>query len=199
MAVMGVVAAGCGAARGGGGESPGPVDGTLVFRYGIELEDRGDLRRVAEDFPFRSGDRFRFVLESGFRAHFYLFNRGAGDRAYTRLFPRESADDRRALPREREVRVPPGDGWYRMDTEAGIEQLVLVVATAPLGELGMDLDDAGRDANVFEQHLGELERAYRPLRFGRAQAGDDVELVAERGEGETAVVVRIPLRHEADR
>ena len=195
MVAMGAAAAGCGAARGAGGDAPGPGDGTLVFRYGIELEDRGELRRVTEDFPFRSGDRFRFVMESGFRAHLYLFNRGSGDRTYTRLFPRDSADDRRALPPGREMRAPLGDGWYRMDTETGIEQLVLVVATAPLGELGIDLD-AGRGANAFEQRLGELERAYRPLRLGRAQAGDDVELVAEHGVGETALVVRIPLRHE---
>ena len=192
---IGAAAAGCGAARGGGGDVPGPEDGTLVFRYAIELEDRGELRRVTEDFPFRSGDRFRFVVESGFPAHLYLFNRGAGDRTYTRLFPRDAADDRRALPRGREMRAPPGDGWYRMDTRTGIENLVLVVATAPLGELGMDLD-ADRDANAFEQRLGELERAYRPSRSGREQAGDDVELVADRGVGETALVVRIPLRHE---
>ena len=197
MVATGVAAAGCGAARGAGGEAPGLGDGTLVFRYGIELEDRGELRRVTEDFPFRSGDRFRFILESGFPAHLYLFNRGAGDRTYTRLFPRIAADDRRALMRGRELRVPPGDSWYRMDAETGIEQVVLLVATAPLDELGMDLD-AEPDANAFEQRLGELERAYRPSRFAREQAGDDVELVAERGVGETALVVRIPLRHEEE-
>ena len=191
MAAMGV-AAGCGAARDGAGYVPGPTDGTLVFRYGIELED---LRRVTEDFPFRSGDGFRFVLESGFPAHVYLFNRGAGDRTYTRLFPRNAAEDRRGVPPGREIRAPSGDGWYRMDTETGTEQLVLVVTTAPLGDLGMDMDP-DRDANAFEQRLEELERAYRPLRFGREQADDDVELVVDRGVGDTALVVRIPLRHE---
>ena len=72
--------------------------------------------------------------------------------------------------------------------------MVLVVATAPLAEL--DVWDDDLEAAAFEQQLGALEQAYRPLGFRRDRVGERVELVAEQGDDEVAMVVRIPLRHE---
>lgn len=195
--VLCVTMAGC---RSGhvGGDPPAPAPGmeVLEFSYGLELEDRDGPRPVTEDFPFRSGDRFRFTLEAKFPAYAYLFNRGAGEGSYTRLFPPDpSGGNPRRLPAG-EVMAPPGDAWYRMDTEAGVEQMVLVVATAPLAEL--DVWDDDLEAAAFEQQLGALEQAYRPLGFRRDRVGERVELVAEQGDDEVAMVVRIPLRHEEE-
>lgn len=193
--VICAMTAGCRSGHVGGDRpSPAPGVGVLEFSYGLELEDRDGPRRVTEDFAFRSGDRFRFALEADFPAYAYLFNRGAGEEEYTRLFPPDPSD--RPLPAG-EVTAPPGDAWYRMDTEAGIEQMVLVVATAPLAELDVRDDDLA--AAAFEQQLGALEQAYRPAGFRRNRVGERVELVAEQGDGEVAMVVRIPLRHEEER
>lgn len=181
-----------------GGDRPSPAPGVdvLEFSYGLELEDRDGSRQVTEDFPFRSGDRFRFALEAGFPAYAYLYNRGAGEGSYTRLFPPDPSDDPRPLPAG-EVMAPSEDAWYRMDTEAGVEQMVLVVATAPLAEL--DVRDDDLEAAAFEQQLGALEQTYRPAGFRRNRVGERVELAAEQGDGEVAMVVRIPLRHEEER
>ena len=165
----------------------------VTLRYGLELEDRDGGRFVQEDFAFRSGDRFRFVIESESSVYAYLFNRGAGEPSYSQLFPREPGRGRE-LPSDREVTVPP-DSWYRMDEEAGVEQMVLVVATEPVDELEFYGEEDLRAA-AFEQHLGNLERTYRPERFRRRAVDERVELLAEGPDGAMVMVVRIPLQHE---
>ena len=182
LLVAGLVAAGCAASM-----------SEVTFRYGLELEDRDGLRFVQEDFAFRSGDRFRFVIQSESSVYAYLFNRGSGERSYTQLYPRELGRAR-LLPGDREITVPP-DTWYRLDTEAGTEQMVLVVATEPVDELTFN-DERELETAVFEQRLGELERGYRPERFRRRAVDDQVELVAEGPEDGFVMVVRIPLEHE---
>ena len=165
----------------------------VTFRYGLELEDRDGTRFVQEDFAFRSGDRFRFVIESESSVYAYLFNRGTGERSYTQLYPLELGRAR-ALPSGREVTIPP-DSWYRLDAEAGVEQMVLVVAPELVDEL--DLGDEGDlGAAAFDERLGDMERTYRPERFRRRVVDDRVELVAEGPEGAMVMVVRISLEHE---
>lgn len=182
LLAAGVFAAGC-AAR----------PSVVTFRYGLELDDRDGPRLVQEDFAFRSGDRFRFVIESESPVYAWLFNRGSGEESYTQLFPGESGRAR-PLPDDREV-VVPRDGWYRMDRVAGVEQVVLVVATEPVRELEF-VDEADLRATAFEQRLGDLDRTYRPERFRRGRVDDRVELVAEGPDEAMAMVVRIPLEHE---
>ena len=165
----------------------------VTFRYGLELDDRDGPRLVQEDFAFRSGDRFRFVIESESPVYAWLFNRGSGEESYTQLLPSETARAR-PLPDDREV-VVPRDGWYRMDADAGVEQLVLVVATEPVRELEF-VDEEDLRASAFEQRLGDLERIYRPERFRRGRVDDRIELVAEGPDEAMAMVVRIPLEHE---
>ena len=165
----------------------------VTLRYGLELEGRDGPRFVQEGFAFRSGDRFRFVIAAESSVYAFLFNRGVGERSYTQLFPREIGRARE-LPNDREVTVP-SDTWYRMDEEAGIEQMVLVVATERVDELeSYDEDDLR--AAAFEQWLGDVERTYRPERFRRRTVDERVELVAEGPEEAMVVVVRIPLQHE---
>ena len=182
LLVAGVCVAGCATST-----------SVVTLRYGLELEDRDGPRLVQEDFAFRSGDRFRFVIESESSVYAYLFNRGTEERSYTQLYPRELGRAR-ALPSDREITVP-ADTWYRLDTEAGTEQMVLVIATAPVDELALD-DEEDLQAAAFEQRLAELERSYRPERFRRRTVDDRVELVAEGSEDAFAMVVRIPLEHE---
>lgn len=164
---------------------------TVTLRYGLELEDRDGPRFVEEDFAFRSGDRFRFVIESESSVYAYLFNRGEGEPSYGQLVPGMVLE----LPSNREVAVPP-DGWYRMDEDAGTELMVLVVATEPVDELEF-YDEEDLLAAAFERRLGDLERTRGPLRFRRRAVDERVELVAERpAAGEPiAIVVRIPLQH----
>ena len=182
LLVSGLVLAGCGTGM-----------SVVTFRYGLELEDRDGPRLVQEDFAFQSGDRFRFVIESESSVYLYLFNRGTGEGAYTQLYPRELGRAR-ALPSGREITVP-SDTWYRLDTEAGVEQMVLVIAAAPVDELAFD-DERELESAAFEQLLGDVERSYRPERFRRPAVDDRVELVAEGPEDGFAMVVRIPLEHE---
>lgn len=177
-------------------EEPPPSDVELLtFRYGIELEDREGPRLVAADFPFRSGDRFRFAFDPGFAAHAYLFNRGVVARSYSLLFPAGGVDDPRPLPPGRVVRAPLGDRWYRMDTEAGLEQVVLVVTTAPLSDL--EVEQPAFAAAAFEQWLQALERAHGRGLLASSEVGGFVELTMESAAGDAAaMVVRIPLQHE---
>ena len=165
----------------------------MTIRYGLELEDRDGPRFVQEDFAFRSGDRFRFVIEAGSSVYAYLFHRGPGERSYMQLYPRERGRAR-ALPADREATVPD-DGWYRFDAEVGIEQMVLVVAPEPVDELEL-AGEGDLRAAVFDERLADLERVYRPERFRRRTVDDRVELVAQGGETGMAMVVRIPLAHE---
>ena len=167
--------------------------GMVTFRYGLELEDRDGTRFVQEDFAFRSGDRFRFVIDSESSVYAYLFNRGTGARSYTQLYPRERGRAR-ALPDDREVTIPP-DNWFRLDAAAGVEQMVLVVATEPVNELDF-ADERDLRTDAFDARLGDVERTNRPDRFRRRMVDDRVELVAEGPEESMVMVVRISLQHE---
>ena len=135
------------------------------------------------------------MLDPGFAAHAYLFNRSVVAQSYSLLFPVGGLDDPRALPTGRAVRAPLGDGWYRMDTEAGLEQVVLVVTTAPLSDL--EVERPALAAAAFEQWLQALERAHGRGLLVNGEAGEFVELTMERAAGDVAaMVVRIPLQHE---
>ena len=169
--------------------------GVVTFRYGLEVEDHDGPQLVDEDFEFRSGDRFRFVVGTESVLYAYLFNRGSGEGSYTQLYPETERAD--ALPTDREVTVPQ-DGWYRMDAVAGLERMVLVVATEPVDELEF-LDERALRADAFDERLGDLERTYRPERFRRRRVDGRVELVAEGLEDIMLVAVRVPLEHEEER
>ena len=165
----------------------------VTLRYGFELEDRDGARFVQEDFAFRSGDRFRFVIASESSVYAYLFNRGTDEESYAQLYPRELGRAR-ALPSDREVTIPP-DSWYRLDAVAGVEQMVLVVATKPIAELDFG-DERELEREGFDARLGDVERTYPPERFQRRIVDDNrVELTAEGLGDPVAVVVRISLQH----
>ena len=169
---------------------------TVTFRYGLELEDRDGPRLVDEEFLFRSGDRFRFVMETESEAYAYLFNRGSGERSYAQLLP-PATERAEALRTGEEVTVPR-DGWYRMDAVAGTERMVLVLSTAPVDELEL-LDESALRADAFDERLADLERIHRPESSRRRNVDGRVELVAGGPEEVLLVVVRMPLQHEANR
>ena len=172
-----------------------PVE--LQFDYAVAIEDEREaegLRRVGRDFRFRSGDRFLLVFRPEFEAYAYLFHRPEGGRNYTRLFPHPRIGVENPLAGGRETRVPDGKLRWTLDEKRGMEQLVLVVSSAPWR---VETDSGGRiGRDRFERRLAELELSRRPGSYSALEEDAWSKLFFDGGQRDAALVARIPMSHD---
>ena len=156
--VAGLVAAGAGGGPQAAGQSATPKgvfeEGRQVgVKFQVLRERDGELRRVATTYPFRSGDRFKFEVETNRSVFVYVLNRTlTGDAQSLRSKGIEEIrdDDRRdhsgsrrqyrllypgggsrpaAVPAGRRVQFPPGDDrYFVMDDQTGIEKIYLLAS-----------------------------------------------------------------------
>jgi hypothetical protein len=164
-----------------------------LLSYALERQDGSVVRRVSERASFRSGDRFRLVVEPQVPLHVYLFARGQDDATYRVL---QSRDERRQpLATGKATGVPAdGEGWLRFDTRPGTDTLVLVASTARVAALDAAAETIRRDA--FEATLGTIERELKPAEFHRTEDPEWIRLSAENEGKPLAVVLRLPLVHK---
>ena len=158
------------------------VDGARVGVKFHVLRERGrDLRRVSTTSSFRSGDRFKLEVETNRSAFVYVLNRTlpgdqdrvgsrgidvirdedrrnrSGDRRkYTLLYPR--GGESRPVRGNTRVQLPPGNQFFRMDDEPGIERVYVLAS-----ENEIDVSD------YFDLDNGR-QRTGRPR--GRPRGGD---------------------------
>ena len=190
--VAGLVAAGAGGGpRQAAGQSATPKgvfeEGRQVgVKFQVLRERDGELRRVATTYPFRSGDRFKFEVETNRSVFVYVLNRTlTGDAQSLRSKGIEEIrdDDRRdhsgsrrqyrllypgggsrpaAVPAGRRVQFPPGDDrYFVMDDQTGIEKIYLLAS-----ERRIDLSE------YFDLEDGRQRTGRRPRRDGSIE--DDV-------------------------
>ena len=172
-----------------------PVE--LRFDYAIAIEDdraAEGARRVGKDFRFRSGDSFRLAFHPEFEAYVYLFHRSEGDRSYAVLFPHHRIGVGNPLPGNRESLVPDGERRWTLDTNKGIEHLVLVVSSAPWDVEEVSGGKIRRD--TFERRLAELEMSRRPSSYSAVEEDGWRKLFFDGEQRDAAMVARIPLPHE---
>ena len=164
-----------------------------LLSYALERQDGSAVRRVSERASFRSGDRFRLVVEPQVALHVYLFARGQDDTSYRVL---QTRDERREpLAAGTATGVPAdGEGWLRFDARPGTDTLVLVASTARVAALDAAGDTVRRDA--FEATLGTIERELKPAEFHRTEDPVWIRLSAANGGKPLAVVLRLPLVHK---
>ena len=158
----------------------------LGVKFQVLQERGGRLRRRSTTYPIRSGDRFKFEVETNRPAFVYVLNRTlAGDAESLRstVFDEIRDDDRRdrsgsrqeyrllyprggerpaAVQAGRRVQLPPGDGrYYVMEEPTGIEKLYVL-----LSERRIDL------SKYFDLDDGRQRTGRRPRRDGAVE--DDV-------------------------
>ena len=147
-------------------------------------ERDGELRRVSSNARFRSGDRFKFEVETNRSAYVYVLNRTlAGDardlqskgieeirdedkrnrsgsrREYMLLYPRPG-ERPAAVPANTGVQLPrEDDRFFRMDNNPGVERLYVLAS-----ERRIDISE------FFDLERGR-QRTGR--RSGPGRAGDD--------------------------
>ena len=158
-AVAGLVAMGVtGGARVAAGQS---VDAKGIYedgrrvgvKFDVLLERDGRLRRVPTTYAFRSGDRFKFEVETNRSAYVYVLNRtlqGDARRLESRGIEEIRDDDRRdrsgsrrkytllypgrgrrpmAVREGSRVQLPPGsDSYFVMDDEPGVERVYVLAS-----------------------------------------------------------------------
>lgn len=167
----------------------------LQLDYSIILGTGTTTSPVSEQFGFHNGDRFRLRFRPGFEAHVYLLNRGARQKGYSFLFPRDEVSNDNPVPAHGVIEVPGSDrNWLQMDRVSGTEQIVLIASPSPLVEFNVPAKLIDRDE--FEERIGRVERDYRPTSSRRVENGGWISLFASRGP-KTALVVRLPLDHRS--
>jgi hypothetical protein len=108
-----------------------------------KLENDCDISEVNENYRFRNGDRFQFRMASNFDGYLYLYNQTSNGRL-EQLFAGEGAVGKQ-IQAFRDYIVPRQD-WFRLDAAKGPEELVVLIAQEPLGELDREMiaDDVTR-------------------------------------------------------
>ena len=185
--VAGLVAVGAGGGpRQAAGQSASPKgifeEGRQVgVKFQVLQEREGRLRRVSTTYPFRSGDRFKFEVETNRLAFVYVLNRTlAGDaeslrsnpfggirdddrrdgsgsrREYRLLYPR-GGERPAAVQAGRRVQLPPG-GYYVMVEPTGIEKLYVLLSERPIDlSKYFDLDDGRQRTGRRSRRDGAVE------------------------------------------
>ena len=166
----------------------------LWFRYAIEIEDRlseSGLRRAGAGHVFRSGERFRVAIRADFEAFAYLLNRGAGEAAYQLLFPGGGSGN--PIPADQELRMPGDGNWLRLDRDAGIEHLVLVVSSEPRREI--EASGGAIPMEAFEEAAARIALRSGPASRSSVRQDGYTEVFLSAERGGAAVVERLPVRH----
>ena len=167
-----------------------------MSEYAIEIKSgRDGARRVNPSYVFRSGDRFRFVFRSDFDAFVYLFSRGTGEGAYSRLFPHSGMQASNVVRPDFNVLVPDAGNWFAFDEQDGVEHVVIVVANRPLREL----DEVGTEIGMdrLDYTLSQLSRmrGYSGSRSQSSGEGWTKLTLLGRGGSAAVRVSRLALTH----
>ena len=166
-------------------------DGNAVgVKFQVLRERAGELRRVSSSYPFRSGDRFKFEVETNRAAFVYVLNRTlpgdarelqtkcpeiceedrrnrSGSRQpYTLLYPRPG-ERPPALPAGRRVQLPrEDDRFFTMDGNPGVERVYVLASDRRIDISEFFSLESGR------QREGRTPRTDRP--GGNGSIDDDV-------------------------
>ncbi len=178
----------------------------IGLRHAVELlvgsGDDCDLVRVAPGHRFHSGDRFRLRLAANHNGYLYIFNKDESD-TVRRLFPNPRINRGRNYVRSYTAYQVPPTSWLRFDENPGEEQVLVILALAPVDELEeLEVaDDGVLPAREWER-VEDLFRRLRGTEAGGngAEEGDGEEsfLIQTRTEGTNALAVRFTLRHERE-
>ena len=198
LAALCVIAFGTACASKNRSTAPAAPRAVQNLEYGIEVAaGRDGARRVNSSHVFRNGDRFRFVFRSDFDAFVYLFSRGTGEGAYSRLFPHGDLQVSNVVRPDFEVLVPSGGGWLEFDDTPGTEHLVLAVSNRPLRQL----EDVGSEVEMdrLDYTLSQLSRMRGYSASQPNVGGGDWTRLTLRALGSPAVrVERLALTHHGN-
>jgi hypothetical protein len=146
---------------GDGGNSGGGSGNRPAVKYSMQLERGGEARPVAASYQFRDRDRFRFLFEVSQTSFVYFLhrqlngdpdsmerytgakgisvvrdedNRAPAPSGFTLLYPSNPSGVR--LTARQPQRVPGNGDYFQLDTNPGVEKIVLVVSSQPLDMSG---------------------------------------------------------------
>lgn len=89
-------------------------------------QTNGTWRQVSSEYRFRTGDRFRFEVETGAEATLFVFHQPPGGEV-DELWPAATGDANRLTPRQ-PVLVPPKPKTFEMDGSLGEERFFVAIA-----------------------------------------------------------------------
>ncbi len=99
-----------------------------VGRLAILLKDGDSYKQVRPDYPFRSGDRFRFAVATSRDGWLYLLHAGP-DGVLKQLWPR--AQDDNAIKSSMTYEIPPQPGIFIFDKSVGEEYFYIAIRSTP--------------------------------------------------------------------
>lgn len=102
-----------------------------------EAGDASGKRKLSPQQTFRTGERFKLWLQANRDGYLYLINVGTSGQTRV-MFPRNNQDNRVARRTDFSLSSP-----LVFDEPAGTEQLVVVLAAAPIDDVALQLSDGG--------------------------------------------------------
>ncbi len=180
-----------------------------------EAGDSSGKRKLSPQQAFRTGERFKLWLQANRDGYLYLINVGTSGQTRV-MFPRNNQENRIARRTDFSLSSP-----LVFDEPPGTEQLVVVLAAAPIDDVALQLSDGGfqkvsvrgngslrapagsppkrRDASSESLDLALADlRGSKDLKFD--DDGSELVAVANRSEDKPGafapVVVNLRLTHK---
>jgi len=110
-------------------EKNAPDAAAMVGKVSIMLIEPAGDREVRVDYPFRTGDRFRFVVSSNLKGWLYIIHQSPSGKAQ-QLWPQTTHDgamsDQEIKPGERYL-IPPAPARFYFDEDVGLEDFIIAI------------------------------------------------------------------------
>jgi hypothetical protein len=167
----------------------------MTMAWALEIpNEKGDPITVQDSFHFHSGEHLRLQWRADFAAYLYLFNRGPKANSYQRLYPSSSEASFVGASPDNPVRIPKGADSFRLDTDPGDEQLILVASPKPIRNFDEHAEKWTVEA--FDRELISLERTRRARSMRLFEDGNWHKVIAASPREDVAIISRVPLYHE---
>lgn len=150
----------------------------IGLTYVVELERDGVSSYVDSRFPFKSGDKLRFRIQSDLDGHLYILLKRGSKGGSALLFPAPGSEEDSRIKRGESTLIPR-EGVIEFDNNPGIETLKLVLSREKLDK---DLDKFSRSILVSPKHGQSASQAACIVDFASA---DGKQALSKKSENDS--------------
>jgi hypothetical protein len=115
-------------------EAKDPIKINWAFGALIGPEKNRKLVNVENDTILKTGDQFKMMVEFKSRCFVYLIYSGSKGEILM-LFPEDISQFNRTYKLSEKYYIPPGDLWFALDEQVGLEKFYLLASKRRLSDL----------------------------------------------------------------
>ena len=178
----------------------------LSFTVAAAPPGSSTMNPITAGTTLRSGSNLYFSVRPTKQAHVYIYQQDAAG-AVNVLFPHPQLPMTNPIAADKEVRIPPAPGTFKLnDKDIGVENVYIVGSLEPLPQLGAALakpettvEELGCAARSLEFNAGgTCEGGARGLEFNPGEEGapTGISMHAKSAAGDNRIVQVFSFRHE---